>query len=58
MDKANAVNALLRNGAKIDDKSKINAKVRKYEKTLSDEVLRRVGISDLYKINVFTSYIN
>ena len=45
-DKAKAVDALLKNGAKIDDWIKSRASGTKYEKILSDEALKRVGISD------------
>ena len=50
-DNAKAVDALLKNGAKIDDSAKKPVGLgmvglEKYEKILSDEVVRRVGISD------------
>ena len=45
-NKAKAVNALLQNGANIDNRLKNYAKGTIYEKIVSDEVVRRVGISD------------
>ena len=54
-DNAKAVDTLLKNGAKIDDLSKGQARGKKYEKILSDELVRRVGISDQNNISVFTT---
>ena len=45
-DNAKAVDALLQNGVKIDDRAKSEARGTNYEKIVSDEVVRRVGISD------------
>jgi ankyrin repeat protein len=45
-DNAKAVDALLKNGAKIDERAKRTARGKKYENMLSDEVVRRVGICD------------
>ena len=45
-NKTKAVNALLQNGANIDNRLKNFAHGTIYEKIVSDEVVRRVGISD------------
>ena len=45
-DNAKAVDALLQNGVKIDDRAKSEARGTNYEKIVSDEVVRRGGISD------------
>ena len=54
-DNAKAVDALLKNGAKIDENAKGKARGNKYEKIVSDDVVRRVGISDSNNITVFTT---
>ena len=43
-DNAKAVDALIKNGAKIEGKDRRNADGKKYQNILLDEILRRVGI--------------
>ena len=56
-DNEKVVGTLLKNGANIDYGSKWEANGKNFQPTLSDEVVRRVAISDWYNITVFTSYI-
>ena len=45
----------MKNGAKIDDDSKDEAKGTKYETILSEEIIKRVGISDWHNTSVLAS---